>query len=129
MITRNPQDAYLENKIMAATKEELTLMLYEGALKFCNKAIINIENKNNQEAHKNILRVEDIIQEFELTLNKEYNVSNNLELMYDYIKRRLIEANMKKDKEILLEINEYIRELRDTWKEAMTIAKTKKVAN
>jgi len=125
-MTNNKQDIYLTNSIMQASKEELTLMLYNGAIKFCNKAIVSINDQNLTEAHNNIVRVEDIIMEFEATLNMDYEISHSLALIYDYLRRRLVDANVKKDIDILEEVNEFLRELRDTWKEAMQLAKGKK---
>lgn len=104
-------------------------MLYDGALKFCNIAIKAIEEKNIQGAHNAIIRVQDIIQEFQITLNREYEISETFDFMYDYIIRRLIEANATKNKEILEEVKGLIKEFRDAWKEAMKAAKTKPVDN
>ncbi len=119
----NPYDKMRENAMLTASKEELTLMLYDGALKFCNQAIIALENKDMEKANNAIIRVQDIIREFQVTLDRSYDVSKYLDAMYDYIFRRLIDANIKKDVEILEEVRGFLRELRDTWKEAMRLAK------
>ncbi len=119
----NPYEKLKENVLFTATKEELTLMLYEGALKFCNQAIIALEAKDIEKTSNLIIRVEDIIVEFQLTLNMDFEVSKYLASMYDYIYRRLIDANISKDIKILEEVRDLLRELRDTWKEAMKIAK------
>jgi len=113
-------ESYKNNSVMTAKPEELTLMLYEGAIKFNNQAMVAIDEKNMQEAHRLITKVEDIILEFKSTLNMDYEVSKNMYDMYDYIYRRLTEANVKKDKSALVEIHEYLQGFRDTWKEAMT---------
>ncbi|PKM94936.1 MAG: flagellar export chaperone FliS [Firmicutes bacterium HGW-Firmicutes-1] len=125
-MTTNKQDIYMSNTIMQASKEELTLMLYNGAIKFCNKAIMAINDNNMNDAHHNIVRVEDIISEFQASLNPEFEVTKSFTIMYDYLQRRLIEANIQKDISILEEVNGFLREFRDTWKEAMNIAKGKK---
>lgn len=125
-MTHNKQDIYLTNTIMQASKEELTLMLYNGAIKFCNLAILSINNKDVQEAHANIIKVQNIIQEFQASLNNEFEVAKSFAVMYEYLQERLVEANIKKDPSILEEVNGFLRELRDTWKEAMNIAKGKK---
>lgn len=125
-MTTNKQDIYMANTVMQASKEELTLMLYNGAIKFCNKAIMAINDSNMNDAHINIVKVENIISEFQITLNPDYEVSKNLAIMYDYFQSRLVEANIKKDIAILEEVNQFLREFRDTWKEAMNIAKGKK---
>lgn len=126
-MTSNKQNIYMTNTIMQASKEELTLMLYNGAIKFCNKAIMALTDNNPNEAHLNIIKVENIISEFQCTLNPEYEVSESFAIMYDYLQRRLYVANVSKDAEILEEINGFLRELRDTWKEAMNISKGKKL--
>jgi len=69
------------------------------------------------------MRVQDIIMEFKLTLNHSYEISKNLDLLYDYIHSRLVEANMKKDKAILEEVRDFLRDFRDMWKEAMKLAR------
>lgn len=111
---------------MTASPQELTLMLYDGALKFCRQAMLAIDEGKIKEAHEYIVRVEDIIEEFQATLDKKYEISSSLDLLYDYIYRRLVEANVQKDKAILEEVYGLIKELRDTWKEAMKLSKVKK---
>ncbi len=124
MAINSGYSAYNTNRIMTATPAELTLMLYEGAIKFCNIAIIGVEENDIEKAHNNIVKVENIIGEFIATLNHKYPVAQDFENVYNYLMDRLIEANMKKDKEILEEVLGYLREMRDTWKEVMKRAKT-----
>ena len=114
---------YNTNKIMNASPAELTLMLYEGAIKFCNLAIMGIEEKNIEKAHNNIIKVEHIIEEFQSTLDHRYPVAKDFDEVYSYLMRRLTEANFKKDKEILEEVLKHLRTMRDTWKEVMRLAK------
>ncbi|MCI9445977.1 MAG: flagellar export chaperone FliS [Lachnospiraceae bacterium] len=115
--------AYNRNKIMTASPGELTLMLYEGAIKFCNIAISAIEQGEIQKAHDNIVKVERIIEEFRATLNHKYAVAEDFENVYVYVYDRLVEANIKKDKEVLEEVLKHLRTMRDTWKEVMQKAK------
>lgn len=119
MTNRQGYAAYANNKIMTATPGELTLMLYEGAIKFCNIAIDALEKKELEKAHVNIVKVENIIMEFQATLKPQYPVSKDFEQVYSYLKQRLVEANMKKDAEILEEVLGHLRTMRDTWKEVM----------
>ena len=111
--------AYANNKVMTASPAELTLMLYEGAIKFCNIAIRAIEEGDVEKAHNNIVKVENIIDEFRATLNHKYAVAEDFENVYVYLRERLSLANMKKDKEILEEVLKHLRTMRDTWKEVM----------
>jgi len=120
---KNPYSKIEDNAIFTASKEELTLMLYEGALKFINQAIDATENNDIARANGLIIRVEDIIREFQITLNFQYEISNQLNSLYDYMHRRLIEANMNKDIEIMKEVRDMLREFRDMWKEAMSTAR------
>ncbi|MGN0485423.1 MAG: flagellar export chaperone FliS [Lachnospiraceae bacterium] len=111
--------AYANSKVMTASPGELTLMLYDGAIKFCNLAIDACEKKDIQKAHNNIKKIENIIGEFLSTLNHNYPVAKDFENVYNYLMDRLVEANMKKDPEILQEILGHLRTMRDTWKEVM----------
>ncbi|HAN10729.1 MAG TPA: flagellar export chaperone FliS [Clostridiales bacterium] len=129
MTTNNASNTYLSSKVMTASSQELTLMLYDGALKFCNQAIRALENQKTVEAHNFIIKTENIIIEFMSTVDTKYDVGKNLDAMYNYIYRKLMEANTKKDKQILEEVQGYLRELRDTWKEAMEMSKVKKAVN
>lgn len=119
MPARNPFAEYTNNKIMTASPAEITLMLYEGAIKFCNIAIIAIENGEIEKAHVNIKKTQRIIEEFQNTLDRQYKVAEDFDRIYVYLLRRLLEANIKKDKEILEEVNMHLRSVRDTWKEVM----------
>ncbi|WP_250278534.1 flagellar export chaperone FliS [[Clostridium] colinum] len=122
----NPYAKIKENSINTATPEELTLMLYNGAVKFANQAIVAIEKKDFFAANKALQRTKDIVRELQLTLNMDYDISHELYAAYDYMHRRLTQANMKKDIDIVNEILEYLRLFRDTWKEAMKIARASK---
>ena len=121
MNPHNGYAAYANSKIMTASPAELTLMLYDGAIKFCNIALVGIEKNDIEKTHNNIIKVERIIQEFQSTLDHRYPVAKDFDKVYSYIKRRLLEANMKKDPEILEEVLKHLRTMRDTWKEVMSL--------
>ncbi len=122
-MVKNPYAQYKNNAIATATPAELTLMLYEGAIKFGNIAIKAIEENDIEKAYKNIVKVQNIIAEFRNTLDFKYPVAKDFDRVYEYLERRLIEANMTKDKEIMEEVVTHIRSMRDTWKEVMKRAK------
>ncbi len=127
MALPNAYGRYNNSKILTASPAELTLMLYEGAIKFCNISIVAVENKDIEKAHVNIQKIERIIDYFRQTLDMKYPVAEDFERVYSYLSARLIEANLKKDKEILEEINGHLRSMRDTWKEVMRINREKGV--
>lgn len=116
---------YNNSKVLTASPAELTLMLYDGAIKFCNIAIDAVEHTDVVKAHKNIVKVENIIDYLRQTLDMKYPVAKDFERIYVYLSQRLIEANMKKDKEILEEVNVHLRSVRDTWKEVMRLNRMK----
>lgn len=115
----NIASIYQGTKVNTASPADLTLMLYEGAIKFCNKGIAGIEEKNIAKANENLIKAQKIIMEFRSTLDHKYPVAQDFERVYDYIYRRLVEANIKKDKEIAEDALNYIRQMRDTWKDVM----------
>ncbi len=123
MLANQGYAAYANNKVMTASPGELTLMLYDGAIKFCNLALEAINADEIEKAHINIVKVEHIIEEFQGTLNHKYPVADDFEAVYAYLMRRLREANIRKDKEILEEVLGHLRTMRDAWKEVMRLAK------
>ena len=127
MAINKAYSAYKSNSISTSKPEELTLMLYNGLVRFIMQAQKSIEDKDREKAHENIVRAQDIILEFEATLDPQYEISNNLMSLYGYIHRRLIDANVKKDKQILDEVLKFATDLRDTWVQAMKQAKEQKI--
>lgn len=123
MTQANGYNAYAQNKVMTASPAELTLMLYEGAIKFCNIAVVAIEQNDYEKANINIQKAERIIGEFQATLNFKYAVAKDFDNVYCYLMKRLIQANLKKDTEILEEVLKHLRTMRDTWKEVMHLTK------
>lgn len=119
MIQKNPYAAYNNSKIQTATPAELTLLLYEGAIKFTHIAIVAMEKNDVQKAHDNIMKTEKIIEEFQATLDHKYPVAKDFEAVYSYLLKRLFDANIRKDPEILEEVLRHLRTMRDTWKEVM----------
>lgn len=122
---QNMAQQYNRNKVLTASPAELTLLLYEGAIKFCYIAAVAIEKKDIEKAHTNIVKAELIIEEFQASLNHKYSVAEDFDKIYNYIYGLLVEANMKKDLDILEKATEELRGMRDTWKEVMKRAGNK----
>ena len=116
---------YNRNKVLTASPADLTLLLYEGDIKFCNIAAVDIEKKDMEKAHTNIVKAEMIIEEFQATLNHKYPVAEDFDKLYKYIYGLLVDANMKKDLELLEKATDELRGMRDTWKEVMKRAGNK----
>ncbi|MDH6350858.1 flagellar export chaperone FliS [Brevibacillus sp. FSL K6-0770] len=120
---QNAAQTYQSNQVTTATPADLTLMLYNGALKFIKQAKNAIEEKNVTKAHEASLKVQNILYELMSTLNNDYSISKEFVKLYEYMLQRTIQANMRKDIAILSEVEELFVQFRDTWKEAMQLAK------
>lgn len=123
MATINPYQTYQQNSVMTASSEELTLMLYNGCLKFIKLAKKAMLDKQFEEKNKNLLKAQAIIQELRSTLNPDIALSQELEQLYEYQNNSLMEANMKNDAAALDAVLADVTELRNTWKQAMVLAK------
>ena len=122
-INNNPYAQYQNSRILTASPAELTLMLYEGAIKFGNIAIIGMQQKDIEKAHVNLKKVQRIVAEFRATLDMKYPVAQDFDRIYVYLERRMMEANLTKDPEIMEEVVTHLRSMRDTWKEVMRLNK------
>lgn len=114
-------EQYQNNAVITASGPQLTLMLYNGCIKFINQGIKELEEKNYEQKNYNIQRAQDIIRELMITLDTKYEISKNMMTLYDYIYFRLQEGNIKNDVASLKEGLELVTEFRDTWKEAMKL--------
>lgn len=122
----NAINTYNDSKINTASPAELTLMLYEGMIKFANLAKMALEKKDYEKTNKNIIKIENIILELQATLDTKYEVSNSFNVMYIYIYERLLELNKTKSMEMLEnEILPMLRDLRELWKQVMANAKNR----
>lgn len=121
-VVGNPYAKYQNSKVLTASPAELTLMLYEGIIKFINIAIVAIEEKDIAKANTNIMKAERIVDHLSATLNDKYEVSKDFHNIYSCIMQALIQGNIHKDVNELNRALEYTRMIRDTWKEVMKIA-------
>lgn len=123
MAMNNPYNQYKENSIKTASPEELVLMLYNGAIKFMNQGKLYMDQKNVPKTHEVLTRAQNIIKELNVSLDMQYEISQNLRSLYVYILEKLLEGNMSKKQEPIDEAISIVAELRDTWKEAMKLSK------
>lgn len=119
--SKSRSDAYLEQKIMNARPEELTMMLFDGLVKFITQVIMFNEQNSVEKSHNANLRAQAILQELRSTLNMEIEISQTLEQLYLYMIERLIDGNLNKRENKMEEVLELATDLRDTWKEAMNL--------
>jgi flagellar secretion chaperone FliS len=122
MLRANPyanQNAYKANEISTVSQTRLIVMLYEGAIRFLKIASENMTPRKYDLVNNNIIKAQDIITELMISLNIEdgKEVANNLLSVYVYVKKRLLEANMKKDTEIIKEVIGLLEQLKSAWDE------------
>lgn len=125
----NAFNAYKQNSVTTASPGELTLMLYNGCLKFLGRAKTAIEEKNIQERNYYIQRAQAIIVELMSTLNMDIEISKQMLPLYEYMNYRLVEANIKSDVAIIEEVEGLVTEFRDTWKEVIKITRQQQYGN
>jgi len=123
MNATNMAAAYKNQQILTASPEQLTLLLYNGAIKFIHESMMALDHKDLQKSHNANMRAQDIIREFIATLDMSQEIANGYYQLYEYLEYRLIQANMKKDKSQLEEAKQILGELRDAWEQAMKLAR------
>ncbi|WP_110928460.1 flagellar export chaperone FliS [Bacillus massiliglaciei] len=129
MALNNPYQSYQKNSVTTASPGELTLMLYNGCLKFITFGKKAIEAGDIEARNTNIIKAQNIVQELMVTLNMKVDVSKNMMSLYDYMNRRLIDANVKGDIRALEEVEGLITEFRDAWKEVIQINRKKQFSD
>ncbi len=114
---KNPYNQYKLTEVNTANQGKLIVMLYDGAIKFLNIALENLDVKTYDIVNTNIIKAQDIITELLLSLNMKDGgeISSNLFNLYLYFKRRLLEANIQKKPEIIEEVLNHLTLLRESW--------------
>jgi len=113
------QNAYKANEISTVSQSRLIVMLYEGAMRFLKIAMESMTPRKYDIVNNNIIKAQDIITELMLSLNLEEGkeIAGNLLSLYVYMKKRLLEANMRKDTKIIEEVIELLTQLKTAWDE------------
>lgn len=122
----NKAEAYKRQQIMTASPEALTLMLYDGCLRFMQEGLEAMEKKDYEQTNTSLQKAQAILLEFRVTLDMKYDIAHQLLPLYNYVYDRLVEANMKSEPEKVKESYGIIKELRDAWAQAMKIARAEK---
>ena len=124
-MAKDPLSAYKQNSVINAKQEELTLMLYDGALKFMYIADERLkdEKRDIQKIYDAFIRAQDIIDELNATLNMDYDNSKDFRRLYEFIGDKLAEANILKDRKPLEDAIKITSQMRELWKDMMRAAK------
>lgn len=115
---------YQKSSIETASREQILIMLYDGAIQFLNKAKVAMQNKDYEAIHNNLIGAQNIIQEFINSMDREVapQLAENLISLYEYFLRRLVQANMKRQMEPIDEVLKYLKSLKATWEQAIVLA-------
>ncbi|HBT47686.1 MAG TPA: flagellar export chaperone FliS [Peptococcaceae bacterium] len=120
MALNNPYQAYQANQVFTLSGEKLVLVMYDGSLRFCQQALAALKERDYAKANENLIRAQEIVTELMAGLNFEAGeVARGLYRLYDFIHWYLIQANVNKKAEMVEEVIAFLRELRDTWEEAV----------
>ncbi|OES46102.1 flagellar export chaperone FliS [Domibacillus iocasae] len=119
MAITNPQQAYANNSVTTASPGELTLMLYNGCIKFIRYAEKAMKENNIEQKNINVQKAQAIIRELSITLKTDTDLGKNMLSLYEFLHERLVAANIKNDPAILKEVEEFVTEFRDTWKQVI----------
>lgn len=124
MIPNNGYDVYKNNTVNYASKEQLLLMLVDGAVKFSKRAEIALNEKDIKASHDNLIRTQGIMSELMVSLDTSAgDWAKQLFKVYEFIKEKLVQANLKKDIKVLQEVIPLIEDVRDLWYETYNKAK------
>ncbi|GGN93217.1 flagellar export chaperone FliS [Saccharibacillus kuerlensis] len=118
----SPYQKYQQTQAQTASKPKLLIMLYDGAIRFVKAGIDGISEKNYEAANNNLCKAQAIVHELVSSLNFDYAIADELVRLYEYMLRRLIEANVKKDAAPAEEVLEHLSDLREAWVEASKIS-------
>jgi len=109
---------YRETQIMTASQGKLVVLLYEGTIRFIDNALTALKDKKLDAVNNNLLRAQDIVTELALSINFEAgDLASKMYNLYMYFNRRLVEANIRKDKEPILEVRGMLVSLLEAWKQ------------
>lgn len=129
MAVNNPYATYQNNSVNTSTPGELTLMLYNGCLKFIQQAKRALEQNNIEEKNTFTQKAQAIVTELMVTLDQSQAVSKEMMILYEFVNNRLLEGNIKNDVALYDEAASIITEFRDTWKQVIQINRTKMYGN
>jgi flagellar protein FliS len=120
-LTQAGPNPYLRTKILTASPEQLRLMLYEGAIRFCRQGAAAIEAKDWEGSYNNLMRAQKIVLELSTSLNHNMapELCAKLSGLYTYIYRRLVEANVQRSAALVREALQLLEYERETWQMAM----------
>ena len=125
MTLMNAYAQYNNSKVLTASPQELTKMLYDGAIKFCNIAQIGLEKGDELKFTTNLVKVENIVDYLNSTLDMKYPVAKDFENGDNLILGLCVDADLHREyaEENMAKVNKFLHTMRDTWVQAMALSK------
>lgn len=118
-MSKSKYKAYQDNAVYTASGGDLTLMLYNGCIKFIKQAIKDMKENNYEAKNTNIQKAQSIVRELMITLDPNVEISNQIMPLYDYMLYQLRQGNIKNDTASLDAALRFVTEFRDTWKQVI----------
>ena len=119
----NPYQRYQQQSVSTMTQGELLNLLYETCSKRLNAGVMYIEEKRYDLANENLQKAQKIISYLDSTLDRKYEISENLSALYDFFNRQIIDGNIHKDVKVIKEIIPMIDDLGKTFKQAEKLSR------
>ncbi len=125
----NKFNQYQDTQVATASREQILIMLYDGAIRFVRQAGFAIEDGDWGKKREGINKAIAIVSEFRNTLDHQIGgeIAANLDALYEYMLRELVKANAQNDLKALRVVEDLLSGLRDTWKQAIEIARAESV--
>lgn len=123
-MSTNPQayNQYRQSMVETASPGRLLLLLYEAAIRNLDGAKKAMNDNDLIATHTYLVKTQDIVQELKCTLNMDYEISKSLFNIYDFLYNQLVQANIKKNVELIDEVRNFLKDLKETWQEAISKA-------
>lgn len=119
----NAYSEYKKQSLSTLTPMEIVVKLYDEAEKQMNRAIIHINEKNYASANKELQKSQDIVNALRSVLDMKIPMSKDLDALYAYFNRQLVNANVKKDINIIKELLPMFADLRDAFAQVAAMPK------
>lgn len=119
----NQMNHYKNSQILNASPEQILIMLYDGAIRFCREAQTAMEEGDLRRQAERISRAMAIVSEFSNTLDHQTGgeIAENLDALYAFMNRELVRANLEKDPTGVKTVENLLSGLRETWMEAIEV--------
>ena len=115
---QNKYQAYKQQSVMTMTQGEMLNTLYDGLLKALYAAKGGLETRDYSVANRELIRAQKILNYLKTTLNHQYEIANNLEMLYNFFLQQIVQANVRKSSEHMDDVIEMVTQLRDAFVQA-----------